>query len=209
MSFYRDYRPSRFADIIGQGEAIQIIKRQIVSGRNHHSYLLHGFSGSGKTSTARIIAMALNCENKNHDNNEPCGVCPSCEAVKNGRHWDVIEIDATRTRSIDDVKDLCYKAMFSPLGKFKVYIIDEAHQYGMPSWSAMLKIIEEPPPHVVFIFCTTDFKDIPETIASRCQCVEFGKVKPHDIKKKLERIFRFLPTMMLSRTVMPLKRATF
>jgi DNA polymerase-3 subunit gamma/tau len=187
MSFYRDYRPSKFGDIIGQSTAIEAVKRSIQAGRQHHSYLLHGASGSGKTTTARVIAMALNCEAKGQDG-EPCGVCPSCEAVKESRHWDVLEIDAARTRSIEDVKSLCYKAQFSPMGKFKVYIIDEAHQFGMPSWSALLKTIEEPPPNIVFIFCTTDYADIPETIRSRCQSVEFGKAEPQNIAFKLGKI---------------------
>ena len=188
MSFYRDYRPSRFQDIIGQGVAIESIKRQIAAGHNHHSYLLHGASGTGKTSTARVIAMALNCENKTFDG-EPCGKCSSCESIKRGGHADVLEIDATRTRSIDDVKELCNKAAYAPWGgKFKVYILDEAHQYNMPAFSAMLKLLEEPPPYLVVILCTTSYKDIPETIASRCQGVEFGKVEPQNIAFKLGKI---------------------
>ena len=188
MSFYRDYRPSRFSDIIGQGEAIQAVRRSIVAGRQHHSYLLAGASGTGKTSTARVIAMALNCEARGQDG-EPCGKCQSCEAVIAGRHADVLEIDATRSRSIDDVKDLCNKAAYAPWGgKFKVYILDEAHQYNMPAFSAMLKLLEETPPYLVVIMATTDYRAIPETIASRCQCVEFKKVEPQNIAYKLGKI---------------------
>jgi DNA polymerase-3 subunit gamma/tau len=123
-----------------------------------------------------------------NDMGEPCGQCPSCEAVINGRHWDVLEIDGARFRGIDDVKELCYKAYFSPMGKKKVYIIDECHQLTEPAWAALLKIIEEPPPHLVIIFCTTDFLKIPDTITSRCQLFPFTKLEPEQIKNKLNNI---------------------
>jgi DNA polymerase-3 subunit gamma/tau len=187
MSLYQKYRPRQFGDILGQEQAIQILKNQARTGSYHHAYLLHGASGTGKTTTARILSMCLNCESLN-GNGEPCGKCQSCEAVIQGRHWDVLEIDGARFRGIDDVKELCYKAYFSPMGKKKVYIIDECHQLTEPAWAALLKLIEEPPPHLVIILCTTEFQKIPDTITSRCQLYPFTKLNQDDIKIKLESI---------------------
>ena len=189
MSFYQKYRPRQFGDILGQEQAIQILKSQARTGSYHHAYLFHGASGTGKTSAARILAMCLNCEALN-SNGEPCGKCQSCEAVIQGRHWDVLEIDGARFRGIEDVKELCYKAYLAPLGKRKVYIIDECHQLTEPAWNGMLKLLEEPQPHLVIILCTTQFQKIPDTIISRCQLYPFTKLKPDQMKTKLETICR-------------------
>lgn len=189
MSFYQQYRPRQFGDILGQEQAIKILKSQVRTGSYHHAYLFHGASGTGKTSAARILAMCLNCEALN-GNGEPCGKCQSCEAVIQGRHWDVLEIDGARFRGIEDVKELCYKAYLAPLGKRKVYIIDECHQLTEPAWNGMLKLLEEPPPHLVIILCTTQFQKIPDTIISRCQLYPFTKLKPDQMKMKLESICR-------------------
>jgi DNA polymerase-3 subunit gamma/tau len=189
MSFYQQYRPRQFGDILGQEQAIQILKNQARTGSYHHAYLFHGASGTGKTSAARILAMCLNCEALN-SNGEPCGKCQSCEAVIQGRHWDVLEIDGARFRGIEDVKELCYKAYLAPLGKRKVYIIDECHQLTEPAWNGMLKLLEEPPPHLVIILCTTQFQKILDTIVSRCQLYPFTKLKPDQMKTKLESICR-------------------
>lgn len=189
MSFYQEYRPHHFNDIIGQEQVVQILKNQCLTGAFHHAYLLHGPSGTGKTTIARILAASLNCEFMD-GTGEPCGKCQSCEAVIQGSHWDVLEIDGARFRGIDDVKDLCYKAYFSPMGKKKVYIIDECHQLTEPAWAALLKLIEEPPPHLVTILCTTDFQKIPDTITSRCQLFPFTKLEPEQIKAKLNNICR-------------------
>ncbi|MDD5510451.1 MAG: DNA polymerase III subunit gamma/tau [Dehalococcoidales bacterium] len=187
MSFYTEYRPHSFSEVLGQDQATAILKKQAVMHQFHHAYLLHGPSGSGKTTTARILAAALNCETMN-GTGEPCGVCPSCQAVIEGRHWDVMEIDGARFRGIDDIKDLCYKAYFSPMSKKKVYIIDECHQLTEPAWAALLKLVEEPPPHLVIILCTTARDKVPDTIASRCQLYPFNKVEPECMKAKLTRI---------------------
>ncbi len=187
MSFYQKYRPRQFSEILGQEQVIQILKNQARTGSYHHAYLFHGASGTGKTTAARVLAMCLNCQSLD-SNGEPCGECQSCEAVIEGRHWDVLEIDGARFRGIDDVKDLCYKAYFSPLGKKKVYIIDECHQLTEPAWAALLKLIEEPPPHLVITLCTTEFQKIPDTITSRCQLYPFDKLEPECIKGKLTRI---------------------
>ena len=195
MSFYQKYRPHQFADILGQDEVTQVLKNQARTGEYHHAYLFFGASGTGKTSTARILAMSLNCHSPNGDG-EPCGKCQSCEAIKAGSHWDVLEFDGARFRGIEDVKELCYRAYLSPVGKRKVYIIDECHQLTEQAQNAMLKLLEEPPPHLVVILCTSAVDQggrlrldkILETIASRCQLYPFTKLKPEQVKQKLEMI---------------------
>jgi len=187
MSFYNKYRPQQFSELLGQEQVVSILKSQAKAHAYHHAYLFFGASGTGKTTTARILAMCLNCYSLNGDG-EPCGKCPSCEAVTEGRHWDVIEIDGARFRGIDDVKELAYKAYLSPFGNKKVYIIDECQMLTEPAWSGMLKLLEEPPPHLAIILCTTDFKKIPETIASRCELFPFTKLDGNSIKHKLELI---------------------
>lgn len=186
MNFYNRYRPRQFSDILGQEQSVAILKRQALIGQYHHAYLFFGASGTGKTTTARILAMCLNCSMDG--TGEPCGECDSCRLIREGSYWDVIEIDAARFRGIDDIQDLCYKAHFSPIGKKKVYILDEAHQITEAGFNAMLKLLEEPPPHLVIILCTTHFEKIPDTITSRCQLYPFTKLKPGNIKKKLELI---------------------
>jgi len=187
MSFYQKYRPHQFSDVVGQGQSVEILKKQALTGGYHHAYLFFGASGTGKTTTARILAMALNCASL-YGTGEPCGRCPSCEAVKEGRHWDVLEIDGARFRGIDDVKELAYRAYLAPMGKRRVYIIDECHMLTEPAWNGLLKLLEEPPPHVVVILCTTQYTKIPETIVSRCQLYPFEKLKAEDMKRKLEAI---------------------
>ena len=169
MSFYQKYRPRQFGDIVGQDQVIQILKNQArLAPTTTPIFSMeprHGENECGQDSGQR-----LNCESLD-SNGEPCGKCQSCEAVIEGRHWDVLEIDGARFRGIDDIKDLCYKAYFSPMGKKKVYIIDECHQLTEPAWAALLKLIEEPPPHLVIILCTTARDKVPDTIASRCQLI--------------------------------------
>jgi DNA polymerase-3 subunit gamma/tau len=187
MNFYNLYRPHQFADVLGQEQSVAILKGQALMGHYHHAYLFFGASGTGKTTTARILAMCLNCQSMN-GNGEPCGKCPSCQSVIKGQHWDIFEIDGARFRGIDDVKELAYKAYLAPMGNYKVYIIDECHQLTEPAWNGMLKLLEEPPPHLVIILCTTHFEKIPDTITSRCQLYPFGKLKPEQIQQKLKLI---------------------
>jgi len=187
MSFYQEYRPHQFSDVLGQEQVTKILKSQAMLAQFHHAYLLFGASGTGKTSVARILAMCLNCYSLNGDG-EPCGECQSCEAIKKGSHWDVLEIDGARFRGIDDVKELAYKAFLSPLGNRKVYIIDECHMLTEPAFNGMLKLLEEPPPHLVIILCTTHYEKIPDTITSRCQQYPFTKLKVDLIRQKLEHI---------------------
>jgi len=186
---YEDYRPRRFGDVIGQDNVIPVLLAQSRQDRFSHSYLFFGGSGTGKTTTARITAMAMNC-NHVHEG-EPCGECSDCKAIAVGKHWDILEIDGGRFGRIDGIRDLCYKAHFSPIGKRKVYIIDECQQLSGEAWGGLLKLLEEPPPHLSIILCTTDKLDnakIPETIISRCELYPFVKLENESMVEKLQHI---------------------
>lgn len=187
MNFYTKYRPKQFSEILGQDQSVAILKSQAKTQNFHHAYLLYGASGTGKTSTARILAMALNCASMD-GMGEPCGKCQNCRLIREGGHWDVHEIDAARFRGIDDIKELCSHAYFYPMASRKVYIIDEAHQVTEAGFNAMLKLLEEPPEHLVMILCTTQADKIPLTVKSRCQLYPFHQLKPAEIKGKLESI---------------------
>ncbi len=193
MSLYNDQRPQRFADVIGQPQAIPWLHKQAKSHKFHHAYLLHGPSGTGKTTTARILSMALNCSGMNGDG-EPCGTCQSCRMIAKGAHWDVLEIDAARFRGIEDIKDLIYKMQFSPIGGGKkVYILDECHAMTNDAWNALLKMLEEPPPNVVLVLCTTNEAKIPETVKSRCQVYQFKQLSDDSMEQELKRLQPDLP----------------
>lgn len=186
---YEDYRPHKFSEVIGQDSVTPVLLAQSKQNRFSHSYLLFGQSGTGKTTTARIMAMAMNC---NHSQDgEPCGECSDCNAIARGKHWDIIEIDGGRFGRIDGIRDLCYKAHFSPIGKRKVYIIDEAQQLSAESWGGLLKLLEEPPPHLTIILCTTDGLGngkIPDTVISRCELYPFVKLESKHMIEKLKHI---------------------
>lgn len=183
MSFYNKYRPEQFCQVLGQEQVTGILKNQARTGSYHHAYLFFGASGTGKTTTARILAMCLNCNSVN--GGEPCGECQSCQTIRKGNHWDVLEVDGARFRGIDEARELVYKAHLASLGKRKIYIIDEAHSLTADAFNVLLKLLEEPPPHCVIILATTHFEKIPDTITSRCQLYPFTKLKPDDMKQKL------------------------
>ena len=185
MTIYNTYRPTKFADVLGQA-SIAVLKQQAKAGAWHHSYLFYGASGTGKTTTARILAMALNCESL--ADGEPCGQCLACQQVIRGNHWDVHEIDGANFRGIDDIQELKRKAYLSPFGKRKVYIIDEAHMLTEPAFNAMLKLLEEPPPYLTIILCTTQKDKIPLTVLSRCQHFPFRTLETSLIRAKISRI---------------------
>ena len=189
LALYRKYRPSRFADVIGQEHVTVPLSNALSSGRTHHAYLFSGPRGCGKTSSARIMARSLNCEKG--PTPDPCGTCQSCmDLVANGPgSIDVVELDAATHGLVDDARDLREKAFFSPVaGRYKIYIIDEAHQLGPGAANALLKVVEEPPPHVVFIFATTEPEKLIATIRSRTHHYPFRLVPPGILTKHLEMI---------------------
>ncbi len=188
-NLYNKYRPQNFGAVIGQGQVTAILRKQSQLGAWGHSYLFYGASGTGKTTTARILAATLNCTNLN-GTGEPCGVCPSCRNTQDGNHWDVLEIDGARFSGVGDCRELAYKLALCPYGNRKIVILDECHRLSPAAWDSLLKIIEEPPPHLIFILCSTEVDKIPVTIQSRCQLFEFRPLTVTDIRGKLEAIVR-------------------
>ena len=182
----RKYRPQKFSDVIGQEHVTRTLKNAIEQGRIAHGYIFSGHRGIGKTTVARILAMALNCRSSDKPVAEPCGVCESCTEIRAGNSVDVIEIDAATNRGIDEIRELREATRYRPArDRFKVYILDEAHQITDAAFNALLKTLEEPPGHVVFMLATTAPEDIPQTIRSRCQHFSFRAVKFEDILGQL------------------------
>ncbi len=185
----RKYRPQRFSDVIGQDHVTRTLKNAIEQGRIAHGYIFSGHRGIGKTTIARILAMALNCRSQDHPVAEPCGVCESCTEIRAGNAVDVIEIDAATNRGIDEIRELRDAARYRPArDRYKIYILDEAHQITDAAFNALLKTLEEPPGHVIFMMATTAPEDIPQTIRSRCQHFSFHAVRFDDIVGQLRDI---------------------
>jgi DNA polymerase-3 subunit gamma/tau len=185
----RKYRPQRFTDVIGQEHVTRTLKNAIEQQRIAHGYIFSGHRGIGKTTVARILAMALNCRSAGQPVSEPCGVCESCTEIRAGNAVDVIEIDAATNRGIDEVRELREAARYRPArDRFKVWILDEAHQITDAAFNALLKTLEEPPSHVIFMLATTQAEDIPQTIRSRCQHFSFHAVRFDEIVKQLRDI---------------------
>ena len=189
QSLYRKYRSQTFADLVGQEAASRALQGAIISSRVAHAYLFSGSRGTGKTSAARLLAKAVNCSGRARDSAEPCNKCQSCVEMTAGSALDLIEIDAASNRGIDEIRDLREKVNLAPaLGPFKVYIIDEAHMLTEPAFNALLKTLEEPPPHVVFVLCTTDAQKIPLTVIGRCQQFVFRRHSEEQIAGRLTHI---------------------
>jgi len=182
----RKYRPQKFSEVIGQEHVTRTLQNAIAQRRSAHGYIFSGHRGIGKTTVARILAMALNCRSTDHPVPEPCGVCDSCTEIRAGNSVDVIEIDAATNRGIDEIRELREAARYRPArDRFKIYILDEAHQITDAAFNALLKTLEEPPDHIVFMLATTQPEDIPQTIRSRCQHFSFRAVKFDDIVGQL------------------------
>ena len=189
QSLYRKYRSQTFADLVGQDAASRALQGAIISGRVAHAYLFSGSRGTGKTSAARLLAKSLNCTGRPRNSAEPCNVCQSCLEMTAGTALDLIEIDAASNRGIDEIRDLREKVNLAPaLGPYKVYIIDEAHMLTEPAFNALLKTLEEPPAHVVFVLCTTDAQKIPLTVIGRCQQFVFRRHSEEQIIDRLSYI---------------------
>ena len=187
----RKYRPQKFSEVIGQEHVTRTLKNAISQGRIAHGYIFSGHRGIGKTTIARILAMALNCQSQDHPVPEPCGVCDSCVEIRAGNAVDVIEIDAATNRGIDEIRELREAARYRPArDRFKIYILDEAHQITDAAFNALLKTLEEPPSHIVFMMATTQPEDIPQTVRSRCQHFSFHAVRFDDIVQQLRDIAR-------------------
>ena len=183
QALYRKYRPSNFDEVVGQTHIIQTLKNAIIQNRIAHAYLFCGPRGTGKTSIAKIFAKTLNCTNSQ---DAPCGICENCKMAANGSHPDIIEIDAASNNGVDEVRNLIDKVKYAPMqGKYKIYSIDEVHMMTSGAFNALLKTIEEPPTHVIFIFATTEPNKVLPTIISRCQRFDFNKVSVNDIKYRL------------------------
>ncbi|HEU6445274.1 MAG TPA: DNA polymerase III subunit gamma/tau [Gaiellaceae bacterium] len=186
-ALYRKYRPQDFDEVVGQEAVVQTLRNAIDTGQIRQAYLFAGPRGTGKTSLARILAKALNCAQG--PTTSPDGTCHSCVAIAGGTSLDVIEMDAASQRGIDDIREIRERVVLQPVeGRYKVYILDEAHQLTDAAFNALLKLIEEPPPHLVFVFCTTDVSKMLPTVRSRCQTFVFSRPRLPDLVRKLRRI---------------------
>ena len=185
QALYRKYRPQTFDEVVGQAGVTQTLKAQLQTGRLSHAYLFTGSRGTGKTSCAKILAKAVNCLNPQDGN--PCNVCTACRSIDAGSCMDVLEIDAASNNGVDNVRDLRDDAIYTPSEvKRRVYIIDEVHMLSISAFNALLKIIEEPPEHLIFILATTELHKVPATILSRCQRFSFRRIAPEDMATRLQ-----------------------
>ena len=186
-ALYRKWRPQRFEDVVGQRGIVTALRNQIATGRVGHAYLFTGVRGTGKTTCAKIFAKAVNCLHP--VNGDPCGECEICKGIDNGSLLDVVEMDAASNNGVDDIRDLRDETAYTPSAcQYKVYIIDEVHMLSTAAFNALLKTLEEPPAHVIFILATTEIQKVPATILSRCQRYDFTRIGPEDIARRVEYI---------------------
>ena len=183
----RKYRPAKFADLVGQGVLVRVLTNGLRSGKLPHAILLTGIRGIGKTTTARILARAINCTGRDVTvDPDPCGTCDSCQAIGHDRHMDVIEMDAASRTGVEDIREIIENAKYKPVSsQHKIYIIDEVHMLSKSAFNALLKTLEEPPAHVKFIFATTEIRKVPKTVMSRCMCFELRRWDLETLQKHL------------------------
>ena len=187
QALYRKWRPRTFADVIGQSHITDTLQKQVAEGRTSHAYLFTGTRGTGKTTCAKILAKAVNCEHP--VNGDPCCKCPSCLGIESGTLLDVLELDAASNNGVDQVRALRDEAVYAPANvKMRVYIVDEVHMLSIAAFNALLKILEEPPAHLMFILATTELHKVPATILSRCQRFSFKRIQPRDIQSRLSHV---------------------
>ena len=185
QALYRKWRPKTFSDVIGQSHITQTLQKQVAEDRTSHAYLFTGTRGTGKTTCAKILAKAVNCEQS--VNGDPCCKCPSCVGIENGSFLDVMELDAASNSGVDHVRALRDEAVYSPANvRKRVYIVDEVHMLSTAAFNALLKIMEEPPAHLMFILATTELHKVPATILSRCQRFSFKRIQPQDVARRLQ-----------------------
>lgn len=190
QALYRKYRPKRFADVYGQDHVVSTLKNELSENRISHAYLFTGSRGTGKTTCAKILAKAVNCENL--VDGEPCNQCEICKGMDNGTIYDIVEIDAASNNGVDNIRELREEANYTPSrGKYRVYIIDEVHMLSIGAFNALLKILEEPPAHVIFILATTEVHKLPATILSRCQRFDFKRIQPETMAVRLKEVAGF------------------
>ncbi|GHV18172.1 hypothetical protein FACS189425_06200 [Clostridia bacterium] len=188
LTLYRKYRPQTFSDVVGQPHITHTLSREIITGKIGHAYLFCGTRGTGKTSIAKIFSRAVNCENL-HENGDPCNECSSCRGLLNGTIMDVMEIDAASNNGVEHVRALRNEVIFAPSAvKYRVYIIDEVHMMTTSAFNALLKTLEEPPAHAIFVLATTEANKVPATIQSRCQRFDFRRISSEDIAGNLLKI---------------------
>ncbi len=185
QALYRKWRPKAFADVVGQSHITETLRRQAAQNRLSHAYLFTGTRGTGKTTCAKILAKAVNCQNP--VDGDPCNACPACLGIDNGSLLDVLELDAASNNGVDHVRALRDDAVYSPASvRYRVYIVDEVHMLSVAAFNALLKILEEPPAHLIFILATTELHKVPATILSRCQRFAFKRIRPQDIADRLQ-----------------------
>ena len=187
QALYRKWRPKTFSDVVDQTPITQTLRRQVEEGRLSHAYLFTGTRGTGKTTCAKILAKAVNCENP--VGGDPCCACPSCLGIESGGFMDVVELDAASNNGVDHVRALRDEAIYSPANvKYRVYIIDEVHMLSTAAFNALLKILEEPPEHLIFVLATTELHKVPATILSRCQRFSFKRIMPAKIVSRIMQV---------------------